>query len=123
MARLPPRQAATLVLRDVLGFATDEVASMLNTSQTAIKGTLQRARAALEHHRGGADRPRPGPAQERDLARRFAEAFTAADVDSVIAPTTHGYPCLRHRTSTTESTRSHPSSEPHSTTAANAECT
>jgi RNA polymerase sigma-70 factor (TIGR02960 family) len=84
LQRLPPRQAASLVLRDVLGFPTDEVAGMLNTSRTAIKGTLQRARTALEHHRG-ADRPRPGPAQERDLGRRFAEAFTAADVEGVIA--------------------------------------
>jgi RNA polymerase sigma-70 factor (ECF subfamily) len=85
LQRLPPRQAATLVLRDVLGFATGEVAGMLDTSQTAIKGILQRARATLEHHRGGADRPRPGPVQERELGRRFAEAFTAADVDGVIA--------------------------------------
>jgi RNA polymerase sigma-70 factor (ECF subfamily) len=81
LQRMPPRQAATLVLRDVLGFATDEVAGMLDTTQTAIKGALQRARAALD--RDGP--PRPGPAEERDLGRRFAEAFTAADIDAVIA--------------------------------------
>ena len=39
LQRLPSRQAAALVLRDVLGFATHEVASMLGTSQTAVKGT------------------------------------------------------------------------------------
>jgi len=88
LQRLPPRQAATLVLRDVLGFTTDEVAGMLGTSQTAIKGALQRARHALEDHRGGADptrAARPGSRQERELGRRFAEAFTAADVDGVVA--------------------------------------
>jgi RNA polymerase sigma-70 factor (TIGR02960 family) len=87
LQRLPPRQAAALVLRDVLGFGTDEVAGMLGTSHTAVKGALQRARAALERAR--ADRagqaPRPGSATEADLARRFAEAYVAADVGRVVA--------------------------------------
>ena len=48
LQRMPPRQAATLVLHDVLGFPRHEVASMLSTSQTAVKGTLQRARAAMD---------------------------------------------------------------------------
>jgi RNA polymerase sigma-70 factor (TIGR02960 family) len=84
LQRMPPRQAAALVLRDVLGFATDEVAAMLGTSQTAVKGALQRARAALERGRSGRA-PRPRPATEHDLARRFADAFVAADVDRVVA--------------------------------------
>jgi RNA polymerase sigma-70 factor (TIGR02960 family) len=88
MQRLPPRQAATLLLRDVLGFAAAEVASMLNTSQTAVKGTLQRARAALDQHRdqaGPAPAPRPGSAQEQALARRFADAYVTADIDGLVA--------------------------------------
>jgi RNA polymerase sigma-70 factor (ECF subfamily) len=83
LQRLPPRQAATLVLRDVLGFEAAEVASMLNTSPTAVKGALQRARAALDEHRGRI--PRPVSDQERALARRFADAYLAADIDGVIA--------------------------------------
>jgi RNA polymerase sigma-70 factor (TIGR02960 family) len=84
LQRMPPRQAAALVLRDVLGFATDEVATMLGTSHTAIKGALQRARAGLD--RGQAGRPpRPGSAAEHDLARRFADAFVAADLPRVVA--------------------------------------
>jgi RNA polymerase sigma-70 factor (ECF subfamily) len=91
LQRMPPRQAATLLLRDVLGFRPDEVAGMLNTSPAAVKGTLQRARAALDHHRdevGGPGRglaPRPGSDDERALARRFADAYVAADIDGVIA--------------------------------------
>ena len=88
LQRMPPRQAATLVLRDVLGFAADEVADMLGTSPTAVKGTLQRARTALDEHRDQAGRgraPRPGSDRERALARRFADAYVAADIDGVVA--------------------------------------
>ena len=83
LQRMPPRQAATLVLRDVLAFATDEVADMLDTTPTAVKGALQRARAALDHD--VTRESRPGPDQEQMLGRRFAEAFTAADIDGVVA--------------------------------------
>ena len=88
LQRMPPRQAATLVLRDVLGFDSHEVASMLSTSQTAIKGALQRARAALDSHLDETGRgrpPRPGSAAERALARRFADAYVAADIDGIVA--------------------------------------
>ena len=82
LQRMPPRQAATVLLRDVLGFGTDEVAAMLKTSQTAVKGTLQRGRAALETARDCP--PRPRSAEERDLARRFADAYVSADLDGVL---------------------------------------
>jgi RNA polymerase sigma-70 factor (TIGR02960 family) len=83
--RLPPRQAATLLLRDVLGFAAAEVAGMLGTSPDAVKGNLQRARAALNQPGRPAKPARAGSDQERDLARRFAGAYLAADIDAVIA--------------------------------------
>jgi RNA polymerase sigma-70 factor (TIGR02960 family) len=85
LQRMPPRQAATVLLRDVLGFGTEEVARMLKTSQTAIKGTLQRGRAALESSRGMADRLPATSTEERDLARRFADAYVAADIDRVLS--------------------------------------
>jgi RNA polymerase sigma-70 factor (TIGR02960 family) len=88
LQRMPPRQAATLLLRDVLGFDVAEVARMLDTSPTAVKGTLQRARAALDRQRdqaGPGRAPRPESAAERALARRFADAYVAADIDGVIA--------------------------------------
>jgi RNA polymerase sigma-70 factor (ECF subfamily) len=86
LQRMPPRQAAALVLRDVLGFGAEEVAGMLGTSPTAVKGALQRARAALDQERGARGAvPRPGSAEERDVGRRFADAFVAADIDGLIA--------------------------------------
>ncbi|MHA6626778.1 RNA polymerase subunit sigma-70 [Pseudonocardia sichuanensis] len=84
LQHLPPRQTAVLVLRDVLGFSTSEVASMLDTSTTAVKGTLQRARAQLRARpRPGSVVP-PGSPGERDLTQRFAAAFTAGDVEGVV---------------------------------------
>jgi hypothetical protein len=37
LQRMPPRQAASLVLRDVLGYPAEEVAAMLQTSPAAVK--------------------------------------------------------------------------------------
>jgi RNA polymerase sigma-70 factor (TIGR02960 family) len=76
---LPPRQRAALVLKDVLGYPTAEVAAVLDTTETAVKAALQRARAT--------QRPvgrRPDDAAERDLARRFAAAFEADDIEGVL---------------------------------------
>jgi RNA polymerase sigma-70 factor (TIGR02960 family) len=87
LQRLPPRQAATLVLRDVLGYPAEETAAMLGTSPVAVKGALQRARAALSRSREeseGAGRRLPS-ADELAVARRFADAYVAADIDGVIA--------------------------------------
>jgi RNA polymerase sigma-70 factor, ECF subfamily len=88
LQRLPPRQRAALVLRDVLGFDTAQAAVMLDSSEASVKASLQRARAALEARRPDADRqraPAPRSAREADLTRRFAEAFAGDDVDGVVA--------------------------------------
>jgi RNA polymerase sigma-70 factor (TIGR02960 family) len=85
---LPPRQRAALVLRDVLGFHTAEVAEMLDTSEAAVKGALQRARATLEERMPSTDRdraPQPNSASERRLVGRFADAFQRGDVDEMVA--------------------------------------
>ena len=86
LQQLPPRQRATFVLRDVLGFHTSEVARMLDTSEDAVKGALKRARAAIEQRQhAAAPAPPPDSYAERELARRFAEAFEANDVEGVVA--------------------------------------
>lgn len=85
---LPPRQTAALLLCDVLDFSSAEAAAMLGTGPTAVKGLLQRARASLTQQGGSAhhgDQPMPGSTEEQKLARRFASAFVADDLDSIVA--------------------------------------
>lgn len=88
LQRLPPRQAAALVLVDVIGFSVAEVAGMLASTPVAIKAALQRARAALaQDYEGRAHRPAGGAAShaEKHLVQRFARAFVAGDIDGIVA--------------------------------------
>jgi RNA polymerase sigma-70 factor (ECF subfamily) len=88
LQHLPPRQRAVLVLRDVLGFHTTEVAAMLEGTEDSVKGALKRARATLQQHLPALDQqrpPEPNSPQERELVRRFADAFQAGDIDGVVA--------------------------------------
>ncbi len=88
LQHVPPRQRAALVLREVLGFRTSEVAEMLETSEASVKGALQRARATLDASvpAGGHERaPLPGSARERELVGRFATAVEQGDTQGVIS--------------------------------------
>ena len=88
LQQLPPRQRTALVLRDVLGFHTAEVADILESSEDSVKSALKRARATFEEHLPDADReqaPLPQSPRERELVQRFADAFEADDVDSLVS--------------------------------------
>jgi RNA polymerase sigma-70 factor (TIGR02960 family) len=85
---LPPRQRAVLVLRDVLGFRSAEVADMLAASEASVNSSLQRARATMAGRLPGPDReraPLPRSARERELVTRFAAAYAEGDVEGVVA--------------------------------------
>ena len=88
LQHLPPRQRAALVLGDVFGFRTAEVAEMLDTGEVSVKGALQRARATLRERLPNADReraPQANSASERQLVGRFADAVQSGDIDDVVA--------------------------------------
>lgn len=85
LQRIPPRQTAAVVLCDVLDFPLGEVAGMLSSTPTAIKGLLQRGRASLAEQASSDDQPEPGSPEEAELANRFAAAYSADDVDAVVA--------------------------------------
>jgi RNA polymerase sigma-70 factor (TIGR02960 family) len=88
LQRLPPRQRAVFVLREVLGFRAAEVAEMLETSEDSVTSALKRARAAVGSRlpAGWRDRsPAPRSPTERELVERFAEAFESDDIPGVVA--------------------------------------
>lgn len=88
MQKPPPRQRVALVLRDVLGFRSSEVADMLSVSEASVNSALQRARATMSRALPGPGReraPLPRSAREREVATRFATAFAGGDVDGVVS--------------------------------------
>jgi RNA polymerase sigma-70 factor (TIGR02960 family) len=88
LQRLPPRQRATLVLRDVLGFRLAEIAAMLKVGEASVKGALQRARATLSRRlEDGAREPAPraNTDVERRLVQRLADAIEGGDVAAVVS--------------------------------------
>src|SRR4051812_5078719 len=82
--RLPGRQRAVLILRDVLGWTAPETAELLDTTVAAANSALQRARAAIEQQ-VPARAVAPGRSAQRDLLRRYVDAWERQDMDGLVA--------------------------------------
>lgn len=85
MQHLPPRQRATLIFRDVLGYPAKDTAEILNISVVAANNALKRARATLR--RSGphsSDEPAKPSKEDEALLERFVDAFMAFDVDAIV---------------------------------------
>ncbi|HEY3472091.1 MAG TPA: RNA polymerase subunit sigma-70 [Amycolatopsis sp.] len=86
LQHLPPRQRATLVLRDVLGWSAKETAAQLETSVASANSALQRARATLRErlpaHRAEWTAADP-TAAETALLKRFIAAYEQGDPGAV----------------------------------------
>jgi RNA polymerase sigma-70 factor (ECF subfamily) len=88
LQRLPPRQRAVLVLRDVLAFRASEVAEMLSVSEVSVNRALHRARLTVDRAVRPGEleaAPMPHSREERELVARFATAFESGDVAGVVA--------------------------------------
>ncbi|WP_433088165.1 sigma-70 family RNA polymerase sigma factor [Dactylosporangium sp. CA-052675] len=86
LQRLPARQRAVLILRDVLCWSAEEVATLLGSSTAAVTSALQRARATLRAHPPAPGDPwRPSDPAQRDLLDRYCAAFERHDVDALVA--------------------------------------
>jgi RNA polymerase sigma-70 factor (ECF subfamily) len=91
LQRLPARQRAALILRDVLAWNAAETADLLQVSVPAINSALQRARATLS----GRDQTwRPADSvtarprlddHQRQLLDRFIDAWQRCDIGALAA--------------------------------------
>jgi RNA polymerase sigma-70 factor, ECF subfamily len=84
--QLPPRQRAVLLLRDVLDWPASEVAALLDTTVSAVKSALHRARSSLADHRHapgvGYSWPFDSTAQSRLAA--YVGAWETADITALV---------------------------------------
>jgi RNA polymerase sigma-70 factor (ECF subfamily) len=82
---LAPKQRATLLACDVLGWSAQECAELLGASTASVTSALQRARETLE---GRAARWRPALPDEpttRTLLARYVQAWEQADVTALVS--------------------------------------
>ena len=85
LQRLPARQRAALILRDVLAWNAAEAAALLEISVPAVNSALQRAPATLSGTRS-ADSATPRlDDRQRQVLDRFVDAWQRCDIDALAA--------------------------------------
>jgi RNA polymerase sigma-70 factor (ECF subfamily) len=77
--RVPPRQRAALLLKDVLGWSAEDIARALELSVPAVNSALHRAREAVARTEPRADEPTPA------ALARFLRAWEQRDLDALVA--------------------------------------
>ena len=108
----PPRQRATLILRDVLGFSARETAEALDTTPASVNSALsagpQDRRQRPPERSQQATARALGNGHMRDMVERFSEAFECGDVEAILAcsPRTSPSRCPHTRPGTRAGTRS-----------------
>lgn len=89
LQHLPALQRAVLLLREVVGFSTAEIAGQLGTTAAAVNSALQRARAAIRRRLPAASQQSAlraqGDERTRALVQRYADAIERGDADTLIS--------------------------------------
>ncbi|MFJ8442747.1 sigma-70 family RNA polymerase sigma factor [Kitasatospora griseola] len=84
LQKLPARQRAVLILREVLAWSAAETAELLETSVASVNSALQRARATLADSGAAAgDTFEPLDEAQRALLARYVQAFESFDIEGL----------------------------------------
>jgi len=84
LQHLPPKQRAVLILREVLRWKAEEVATLLDTSVASVNSALQRARATLDStDLSPTEAYKPLDEEQRRLLQRYVDAFQRYDMESL----------------------------------------
>jgi RNA polymerase sigma-70 factor (ECF subfamily) len=80
LQRLPPRQRAVLLLKEVVGWPSDEIAASLQLTVSSVSSALHRARAALaERPHGKTEDPTP------EVLREYIRCWEERDLEGLVA--------------------------------------
>ena len=86
---LPPLQRAVLLLREVVGFSTAEIASQLSTTAPSVNSALQRARRSVRGRLPATSQQSVlralGDARTKAIVQRYADAIERGDADTLIS--------------------------------------
>lgn len=79
LQRLPPRQRAVLLLKDVLGWSAEEIAATLDATVSSVTSALHRARETIAAPPSPAEEPPP------EVLRDYVRSWEARDLDGLVA--------------------------------------
>lgn len=89
LQHLTGNQRAALLLFEVVGFSAAEIATLMNTSTTAVNSTLARARKIVSEKVPARSQQQTlrtlGDTRLRELSTRFARALEGGDADALVA--------------------------------------
>lgn len=80
LQRLPPRQRAVLLLKDVVGWPTDEIATALEISLSSASSALHRARQTL-----ATAKPQAFPETPPEVLREYVRSWEERDLEGLVA--------------------------------------
>ncbi len=84
LQRLPPRQRAALLLKDVVGWPAEEIAAALQLTVPSVNSALHRARQTVaERPRGPVEDPAP------ELLAAYLRSWETRDLESLVALLRH----------------------------------
>ncbi len=79
LQRLPPRQRAALLLKDVVGWSAEEVADALELTVSSVNSALHRARESIALPAKATHDPEP------EVLRAYVRSWEEHDVDALVA--------------------------------------